>query len=604
MIKKQINTSFGVFLLASIFAAVAASNPQGFIPIDLSRFATIVWPDFHPWASWNGPPGGLQRLDDVPFQIDGVMQFRALNPRAPGETLPTRMGGIPIGRRFTQLHLLHCSEFGTAPGEPVVKLVLHYTDKKEHAFLLRYGVHFQDWNHPLQAYAGAQANNAYAWIAPAAGSQGPPWVTALWHAVLVNPRPEAEVASFEVRSLFSQARYTLIAATTETGSARSSDATQSMPPLPSGKEPIIVRFHLVDADAGSVIAGARVQASLQRNSQSVPWETVETDPQGEAMLTFPAHTSAIPIELLATSPKHTTAKFSFVTDSQSIPSFKMRRGQTVGGRVIDERGRAVAGAAITIAGPQADDSGQPLISKWFTAITDSNGLWSLSCAPPEFTRLVLTIRYSKMLPAVIYEQDDTGGGPFSFRGKDLSERKAVFEVKAGIEFKGQVRCAPDAVPNAQVTLFYGETPAATRLTTRTDQAGGFAFPGLETGSASVLITGDGFAPSLQKLEINTNSVVIALERGRTIQAIVRDEGGRPLAHTLFQVASWKGDAWLQHFSYSDSKGELRWESAPAETVTFSIFHPGFSTLPNVPLLAGAAPRVITLVRQDQRRTDQ
>jgi len=594
------NWLVAALLLPMLDTLATSSDSARFFPVDISRYATTEWTVFRPWITWNGPPGGLQPLDGVPFQIDGVIQFKSLNPKALGDLLPTRVKGIAVGRRFTTLHLLHCSEFPEAPREPAVKLILHYFDQQEREFVLRYGVHFEDWYHPLQGLASADTTTHNAWIAPPPTDQRGPWGTALWHTTLVNPRPEVEVVSLEVRSLFSQARYTLVAATTESGDIRSFGQANNTQRVPASREPFTVRFQLLDADDASPIAHARVLATAARNGQLLPWDTVETDSQGQAILYFPPHMTGRPIELLATGPKHIAAKLSTVSDPRTTSSIKMHRGQSIGGRVVDDSGRPVAGAFISIAGPQADDSGQFFVAKWIAATTDTNGVWSLDCAPPGFTRLIITVRPSRILPPVIYEQDDTGAAPFSVRGEALSQRKAVFHVKSGMEFRGKVICAGQSVPDAQVTLFCGETANATHLRTRTDKGGRFGFQGLEASSVSVLITADGFAPTLQKLEITTNSVAMVLERGKTVQAFVRDESGRPLARTLFQVTSWQGDAWLQHSGYSDAEGKFRWESAPVDPATFTVFHPGYRVLPNVALDPGAAPRTLVLVRQDQR----
>lgn len=122
------------------------------------------------------------------------------------------------------------------------------------------------------------------------------------------------------------------------------------------------------------------------------------------------------IDLLATGQKHMPVRFSLTTNAQSMPSFNMHRGQPIGCRVVDDDGRPVAGAVITISAPYNDDSGKFVVAKWPTVITDTNGVWSLACASPGFTSLILSIQCSKILPAVIYEQDDTSGVAFSFRG--------------------------------------------------------------------------------------------------------------------------------------------------------------------------------------------
>lgn len=147
-------------------------------------------------------------------------------------------------------------------------------------------------------------------------------------------------------------------------------------------------------------------------------------------------------------------------------------------------------------------------------------------------------------------------------------------------------------------MFLWDSPGASRLTTRTDKEGRFIFSGIQNGQVWLLITADGFAPELQKLETTTNSVSISLQRANPVLAVVHDASGHPLANALFQVTSWKGDSWLQHFGYSDAEGKFRWDSAPADPVTFNISYPGLRGLQDVPLSPGNAPTVLRLERQN------
>ena len=95
---------FAPTMLLSCAGLIAASpEPQKFTPLDLSSFATRSWPEFRPWINWNGPVGGLQQLDGVPFQIDGVIQLRSVTPRSLDDALPTRAQGILVGRRVSRL---------------------------------------------------------------------------------------------------------------------------------------------------------------------------------------------------------------------------------------------------------------------------------------------------------------------------------------------------------------------------------------------------------------------------------------------------------------------------------------------------------------------
>jgi len=584
-----------IFLLLDPLQGVPAPiATTSFAPIDLSRYSTTRRAEFRPWVNWNGPPGGVQKLGGVPFQIDGVMQFRTFSPRLPFDGYPTRIRNIQVGRRLTQLHLLHFSEFSGTDGQPAARLVLHYADSKEHEFILRYGIHFQDWVHPLEGQVCSDPLTRTAWFAPPRSEPDNPLLTTLWHTELDNPRPDADVLSIEVRSLFSQVRYSLAAITTESG--RPTQRQKDLRPMRTVNEPVIVRFRLLDADTGAPITNACVQASGPREGELLQRDPFETDAQGVVAIDFPNGATVPPLEFLATGHSHVSTRFSLTTNPQSMPDFKMHRGKPIGGRVVDEAGGPVAGATITIGAPYNDDSGKFSVAKWPPALTDTNGLWSLACAPSEVNRFIINIQHSPLLPGIIFEQDDDSHGPFSFRGKELSQRKATFTIKAGASLKASVTCSGKPVTAAQATVFLWESPIATRLNTRTDTEGRFMFSGLPNGPIWLLVTADGFSPDLQKLEPTTNSISILLPPGRSLQAIVQDESGRPVPNALFQVTSWRGDSWLQQFGYADAEGKYRWDSAPEGRVTFNLSCPRFHGFQGLELTSGTPARILKMQR--------
>jgi hypothetical protein len=579
-------------------APATVSKPtQNFSPIDLSHHLTCTWAGFRPWQTWNGPPGGRQEFNGVPFQIDGVVQLKTLNPRSAGEFHPTRVEGIPVRSRFTQLHLLHCSELSGSHGEPAAKLILHYADGQEHAFIIRYGVHFQDWNHPAYGDEGSDPNTEYAWTAPARTDPDNPWLTTLWHTVLPNPRPDIEVVSLDLRSFLSQARYNLVAATVETSSERVSEGPlKDGRPMPRVIEPVTQRLQLVDGMDGSPVANAQVVAWIHENDKLLKWGAHRTDARGEVTLDFPAGTSELPIELRAVGPRHAPAKFSFVTKLQSTLTFKMPRGRTVGGMVQDERGQPVAGAAVIITAPEKDALGKFVLGEWFNATTGADGRWSLGCAPEAFTGLIVTIEHPDFLPAT-YEQDDApGSGPFAVRSDELSRGQAIVRLKAGEELNGVVTTAGGPVSEAQVTLFLGDTPKANRRTTRADKDGQFKFRALEPGAAHLLVTAPGSAPALQKVETKMHFLAIDLRPAKGLQAAVHDPSGQPVAHARFDLTAWNGAIWFPHFGFTDGDGKFQWNSAPADGAQFNITHPGFRALRDVLLTSSASPTQLTLER--------
>jgi hypothetical protein len=584
-------------LMLSLAEAFSATN--SFTPLDLSRHVTAPWDQFRPWTAWNGPPGGLQTIGGVPFQIDGAVQFRCVNVQmAKFDAYPTRTGRIPIRRRVARFHLLHFSEFWGDQGEPVARFVMRYADGKEHQVLLRYGVHLQDWNqHVRNSATCSDRNTRTVWTAPAP-TEGP-WMTTLWKTEVVNPRPEIEIASIEVRSLFSHVRYNMPAITVESGTATpAAEPTSNPGPMPEVREPVVISIKLLDEESGAPIVGGIVQAIVPKEGQVLQQSPIETGDDGVAAIDFPSGANAPPIELLATGQNHVSTRFSVPADTQGTVTFKMRRGKRIAGRVADEAGRPVVGAAVTVGAPLQDESGKFLMAKWPPAVTSSNGDWSLGCAPAILTNLVVSIQHSPLLPASIFEQDDTAPGPLFFSGQELAQGKAIFKIKRGQELKASAKCEGKAVTGALVTLFLWDSPGASSVSTRTDADGRFGFSGLPAGPVWLLISGEKFSPELQKVEPGTNSISISLPPAKTIETTIQDPSGRPLPNVLFQASSWRGGSWLRQFGHANAEGKFRWDSAPADIVAFTVSCPGYRTV-NAFALSADKPGNLNMERSDQ-----
>jgi len=583
-----------------LLATAAFSATNTFTPLDLSPHVTFPWDQFRPSPAWNGPPGGLQKLGGIPFQIDGAVQFRCVNSqKSRFDGYPTRIRNIPVRSRVARFHLLHFSEFTGGQGEPVARFVVRYSDAKEHEFVLRYGVHFQDWSQFVRSNAnGSDPNSRIVWTAPHR-TEGP-WVVTMWQTDLVNPRPDVEVTSIEVRSLFSQVRYNMPAITVESGSATPPAEQSSHPgPMPKIREPVVTRIKLVDEQSGSPIAGAIVQAIVPREGQILQEAPIESDQDGVAAIDFPPETEAPPIELLVTGQSHVSTRFSVPANNHGTMTFRMRRGKRIGGRLMDEAGRPVAGATVTLGAPQQDESGKFSTAKWPPVISNTNGDWSLGCAPAVLTNLVVSIQHSPWLPVTIFEQDDTTRGPLAFNGQELAQSKAIFKIKRGQQLKASATCEGKPVTGALVTLFLWESPVATRLSIHTDREGRFEFSGLPASPVWLLFSGERSSPELQKVDPGTNSISISLPPPKTLEAIIQDQSGRPLPNALFQATSWRGGSWLQRFGYTDAEGKFRWESAPADPVTFTVSCRGYSTVREFVLQPGNVPGKLKMERGNE-----
>ena len=126
--------------LAGLCAAAAAQ----FHPVDLSADIHRQWGTFQPFSDWTFPAGGRQTFNSVPFDISGVVQLVGMEHAGKGNVRAVRKS-FAVNRAFTQLHLLHYTEFSSSYGQPVAMLWLHYDDGgQSYSFPLRFGVHCMD----------------------------------------------------------------------------------------------------------------------------------------------------------------------------------------------------------------------------------------------------------------------------------------------------------------------------------------------------------------------------------------------------------------------------------------------------------------------------
>jgi hypothetical protein len=465
--------------------------------------------------------------------------------------------------------------------EPVVRLVLHYAGGGEADFVLRQGVHFQIWRYSTSWPPTSDPATTLVWQAVPVTELRSPFVTALWHTPLANPRPDELVEAIELRTLFGEPSYTLAAATLEQGPPVAgvvADASRH-PPLEAAREPVRQLVRLVDEQDESPLNTAVVSAWVRLDGMSLYWGKHPIDASGQAVLYLPRR-PIDSIDLIAVGLDHVPTRFSiaspaFVDPSREVPEavIPMRRGETIGGRVVDGEGNPIAGAAVTIGDVIQIPGGGFAGYDWPTVVSDADGAWSIGAAPEEFERLTLHVTHPEHLPAD-YEQDSKPR-PYVVTGASLSSGEARLELSAGVALTGSVESSTGVpVPNAKITLFDGPTPRADRRHTVTDADGQFRIGRLFTGEVRLLVEADGYRPELLPLRIapGMGPCAVSLERAQTLQLQAGAPEGEPLPGVQVMLALWMGERWLEWIGETDGDGRIDWVGAPS-TADYLVLHP-------------------------------
>ncbi|MFO0891524.1 MAG: carboxypeptidase regulatory-like domain-containing protein [Isosphaeraceae bacterium] len=261
--------------------------------------------------------------------------------------------------------------------------------------------------------------------------------------------------------------------------------------------------------------------------------------------------------------------------------------QTLGGKVVDEQGRPIAGVKVVIWGYLGAKKNKDELCFMVDAVTDAQGQWRCrSFRDMTFAYLYLSHpdylddtdahprRHGKPLPSERPDPDEKPMDPL----RDFSD---VQVLTRGVAIAGNVRDAQgQPVAGAEVgwledgkqDTFHDDMP-----TTMTDAAGRFRFPHARPGSLVLVTQAKGHSPEITPVEAKADAApaVITLGPPHTIRGRVQDSQGRPIADAFVGVDTWRRFRCLGVFLTPDETGRFRWDDAPADAVLINASQVGY-----------------------------
>ncbi|HEY8961583.1 MAG TPA: protein kinase [Luteolibacter sp.] len=262
-------------------------------------------------------PGLSAEIDGIPLTPSGSIQLYGTQNALRDHVSPMSVTGIPIGRKFDELHLLHNAGWEEIQDRAVAVIRLHYEDGSHRDCEIRYGVHLLDWNRlpSEEKETLTDADSKLVWRgAGAYGGTG-----RLFKTTLRNPNPNRVVKSMEVISSETRVSYQLFAATT----ANHSIKRVTTPGLPLNKPAFAfegaLKVKVVDSLTGKPIADADI----------APWGMIG----GENIVVPPQLTSANG-EIVVKYPVNRTEDFHLEVNK---PGYRMASGSWVQGNIPREQ---------------------------------------------------------------------------------------------------------------------------------------------------------------------------------------------------------------------------------------------------------------------------
>lgn len=269
---------------------------------------------------------------------------------------------------------------------------------------------------------------------------------------------------------------------------------------------------------------------------------------------------------------------------------------SVGGTVVDEQARPVAGVTISIETPGIDTKQRENVA--FNggdseATTNINGRWICPYVPRDYESVHL------ILTCEGYTVTDTSvpvGKPESMN--------ANLVIKRGFTVTGRVldsegRPAADAIVRELHNL--DRRKQSTRTAgdgTYTLQGVAVSFP--DESKMNLIVQAKGFAPQIQTVPCvePTNIANFALTNASVFRGHVVDETGSPIPNaTVWTGCGRDGLDKYEWQTRTDAEGRFEWDSAPSEPVRLWFKGGGFTWMRDLALVPDGREHEIKLTRE-------
>ena len=588
----------GIYMRTALFFALVLPSFAGeFYPVDLSNEIHRPWGSFQPFTDWTLPAGGRQTFDNVPFEIGGVVQIIGMEHAAKGNVRSVRKT-FAVNRVFTQLHLLHYTEFSSTFGQPVVMVWLHYDDGGEpYSYPLRFGVDCMDWYHSPPASATGKSTTC-PWMAAPASSRSRQ-VTGLWHTRVPNPNPARSVKSIEIHSMFAKSTYGLVALTIEAGQPQTILEDKAPPSrrFPQIAMPTSRWLQFKDDATRQPVPHAKASIALRDGDRSIPWGDHTADAQGKLSILLPPWWHYA-LEIVAAAPNHAATYFSLEDDfekgTNDVAELKLKRGKTIGGIVRDSSGAIVSNATLSILSVEGDSKRGFSLYNWPLTKTDGRGRWS-AAANDTLRGLEFRISHPGFLLAEYELGDPQEREPWIVSASQLLKSEASMTLSNGVMLRGHVLDDTQRpVTNASIACFAaGEVIAQRRV--KTDTSGQFSIGPLERATVALIVSAPQHAPALIRTRLDEASAKldVKLRPAAPLRLKVQGPGGQPLRDAYLVLVDWHELRWLGSMLQSNDDGIIVFPEAPADNAKYLLTLPGM-TSEILTLLAGGDNIVATL----------
>jgi RNA polymerase sigma factor (sigma-70 family) len=358
-------------------------------------------------------------------------------------------------------------------------------------------------------------------------------------------------------------------------------------------------YHVIDADSGTPLAGAKlridyiVPSNTRNMGPTFTTVTRETDSNGMARIDLHQQPSAY-VDICVAVGGHVPMTMR-LNEGEEWPTnyvMKLQPGTMVGGLVVDESGQPLSKVKIEFLISAYDSTKREYVNFWpdTAQYTDENGRWWSDMIPAD----------CRQLPVILTHPDFLSTSS-NITANSVDSANTVFILQKGISVRGTVvDLSGRSISGATVRLVSQARSNISVPQVQTDPAGIFELAHVPSGSVELSIQADGFSPVVLDSVVSNHpaALEVSLAPGHTLRGRVVDESGTPVANATIRTdGGWRGIQKIAWSAKTDADGKFEWNSAPAGSTGYSLTADGF-LVDRESLRADETEHEVTLKRPD------
>lgn len=332
-----------------------------------------------------------------------------------------------------------------------------------------------------------------------------------------------------------------------------------------------VAGHVVDAETGTPIAGARIVSANRLLGES-------SGPDGS----FQFHGVSPFRDYVTVSAPGYIVRFVHPDVHRSLPLEVSLRtgGKTLRGRVIDNQGDPIEGVLIWTWVWRPVSMGRE-------DVTDRDGRFLVAGIPSSARSVEVTVQHLDYVPLKYFTQD--------LGDADITE--VVYQMQRGAVVTGRVMAQTGSHILSGVRVAWGQGRDRTSAfpDVFTDVDGRYRLTDVPRGPNLVFALGEEFAPAVRQMNAEpgyTVEVDFGLEPGQDIVGRVIGPDGKPVSHARVLVDDWNGLHTLEREAVTDEDGRFVLHHMPPTSITLSAAKDGCQTMRGIEVVSGNAYDVV------------